>query len=432
MLINTSQINQPQLTAFVQAAAGGAAFSGNVTSYFAASGWPGPLAVAVTGAQEITGIKLFRDSPQVPYSGNTGTAPSARWVSDQVNTVSGAINTNIGATGSYLYNTLVAMSGALTGIITTGGGGGTIPPGIMYTSGAQPVTGVKTFISSPVVPSVLGGATGNAVNINDLITVSGILTGAGASSVKATGSANIAAPNFTGVGSTFVTYDGTYIRVSGSGGSNVRATGSSTIASPNFTGLGSVFVSYDGTYILVSGSGSAVGGTTNNYFITGTGVVAASSTGTVINTFNVTSGNTFVSSSGTVTNTFNGTVLNNFSISGITGNFVNMSFYFDEFTLATGLNLSEMFAGRSFFFTGYGIGAINTGTQGFFSGSFYQRTQTNTKTNFVDFYLNSGMFCSGRGGFVQEVTGMNRVGLDIYRIGTGITGLSIGLFGVGY
>jgi len=210
---------------------------------------------------------------------------------------------------------------------------------------------------------------------------------------------------------------------------------------------------------------------TNNYWITGTGVVTTSfnASGNINNTFSITSGNTYVyntgvttstftiysgdasvSNSGTATNTFNtsgaatvtnnGTATNNFNgqttnvtnLSGITGNFVNMSFWYDESNLSTGLNTIEAFVGRSFFFTGYGLGVINTGTQGYFSGSFYQRTSTNAKTNFIDFSLNSGMFFTGVGGYNQEISGMNRVGLDIYRIGTGITGLSVGLFGVGY
>ncbi len=109
-----------------------------------------------------------------------------------------------------------------------------------------------------------------------------------------------------------------------------------------------------------------------------------------------------------------------------------MSFYFDEFSLYTGLNIVESIVGRDFFFTGYAIGAINSGTQGGFSGSFYQRDMLNAKTNFVTFGLNTGQFFSGRAGFNQIISGMNRVGLDIYGIGTGLTGLSVGLFGVGY
>ena len=155
------------------------------------------------------------------------------------------------------------------------------------------------------------------------------------------------------------------------------------------------------------------------------------SSGTINNTFQ---------SSGAVINNVNGstnnflgnnsTVINN--ASGITGNFVNLSFYYDPTVLSTGLNNAEAFIGRSFFFTGYALGCINTGTQGFFSGSLYQRTPTNVKTNFINFSLRSGQFFTGVGGFSQEITGMNRLGLDIYLIGTGITGFSVGIFGVGY
>ena len=109
-----------------------------------------------------------------------------------------------------------------------------------------------------------------------------------------------------------------------------------------------------------------------------------------------------------------------------------MAFWYDQYNLATGLNNVEAVVGRSFFFTGYSVGVINTGTQGFFSGSLYQRTPINTKTSFIDLSLNSGLYFKSQGGFVQEISGLNRVGLDILLLGTGITGLSIGVFGVGY
>lgn len=127
-----------------------------------------------------------------------------------------------------------------------------------------------------------------------------------------------------------------------------------------------------------------------------------------------------------------GNVSNVINISGVTGNFVNMSFWFDQYGLTTGLNQAEAGIGRDFLFTGYGIGCINSGTQGSFSGSFYQRTPTNIKTTFVNFGFSAGQLFTGRGGFGQTISGMNRVGFDIYLIGTGITGLSASLFGVGY
>ncbi len=166
---------------------------------------------------------------------------------------------------------------------------------------------------------------------------------------------------------------------------------------------------------------------------TGTGFVTTSSnaSGNVNNTYNSTSGVINANSSGTVNNTFNGTANNITNIGTVTGNFVNMSFFFDQYTLATGLEQIESFVGRNFTFTGYAIGVINSGTQGSFSGSFYQRTTTNTKVAFANFGMPIGQFFSGRGGLNQIVSGMNRVGVDILNIGTGITGLSLGLFGIG-
>lgn len=406
MLINArSQIDQASLALVIQQATSGAAFSGNVLAYVNGGGWLGNGVVYVTGAQDITGIKRFLDSPRVPYSGTSGSAPSAKWVNDQIGSYSGwAANTyvlpsTLTATGAAIYTLIVNASGALTGQ----GGGGSDNVGdwnSVYTTGDQSIGGIKSFAVSPLVPATIGMLVGGteATNYDDLISVSGGLQ------------AQI-----------------------GAGGSSVKVTGSSSIASPNFTGAGSVFLSYDGTYIRVSGSGAGGGGgITNNYFITGTGVVAASSTGNVTNTINVTSGNITIISSGTVNNAFNGTVNQTTNIGVATGNFVNMSFFFDEFTLATGLNQVESFVGRTFTFTGYALGAITSASQGFVSGSFYQRNQTNVKTNFVDFSLGTSMVCSGRGDFAISITGMNRVGLDIYQIGTGVTGLSIGLFGLGF
>lgn len=428
MKINVPQIDETQLALFVQQAGSGAAFSGNVINYVTYSGFLGNTVVYTTGgAQDITGIKRFLDSPLVPYYSSTGSAPSARWVNDQISTATTSLLAVDSATSGYA----LAISGQLSAVRVTGssvisnvnltGYGGTL----VFRSGAF------VFIS--------GGAGGGG--------------GAGNSNVSVTGSSTITSPNFTGVGSVVLTYDGTYVRVSGTAGADATLSGyvesnfvnrsTDQIVTGTKTFVASPLVplptapSGAANLLFVSGvSGvltSLAGSVTNNYYITGAGVVAASSTGVVTNTFNVTSGNIAVSSSGTVNNTFNGTVVNNpINIASVTGNFVNMGVFFDEFSLATGLNLWEGFVGRSFVFTGYGLGAINTGTQGFLSGSFYQRTPTNTKTNFVDFYLNSGTFFYASGGFSQEVSGMNRVGLDIYRIGTGFTGVSVGLFGVGY
>lgn len=423
MLVSPRQLNQAELALLIQQYSSGAAFSGNFINYVEASGYLGPLAVTVTGNQVITGSKRFLDPILIAYSGGTGAAPSARFVLDQDLSLSGALTGQIASS-------VAASTGNLSSITVTGssiiqsanftGLGGTL---IIY-------SGNRIFVSG----AAGGGGTGN-------------------SNVSVTGSSTISSPNFTGLGSVVVSYNGTYVRISGAAGADSTLSG---YVESNFVHRGAVDELVSGIktftgnplvavptvpsgvvnlFYLSGVSGvlsSLAGSTTNTYYITGTGVVAATSTGTVTNTFNITSGNATVINSGTVNNTFNGTVNTSINISQPTGNFVNVSFYFDEFGLTTGLNMMEAVIGRSFFFTGYAIGVINTGTQGYFSGSFYQRTPTNTKTNFIDFSLNSGLFFVANGGFGQEISGMNRLGLDIYRIGTGITGLSVGAFGVGY
>lgn len=131
-------------------------------------------------------------------------------------------------------------------------------------------------------------------------------------------------------------------------------------------------------------------------------------------------------------NSVSGVVSNSVSVSGITGNFVNMSFFLDQYSLSSGLNVIEGFVARDFTFTGYALGAYNSGTKGIITGSIYQRTTTNTKVELIPFSFNSGVFFSAQGGLIKTISGMNRVGIDILGIGTGVTGFSIGIFGVGY
>lgn len=141
------------------------------------------------------------------------------------------------------------------------------------------------------------------------------------------------------------------------------------------------------------------------------------------NTFNAT---------GVLNNTFNAAPISNNFTGPITGNFVNISFFFEPYNLNTGLAQVEAFVARDFTFTGYAVGAQTSGTQGFMSGSLYQRTTLGVKVPFRDFSYNSGQFFTGVGGLSQTISGMNRVGIDILRLGTGMTGLTVGLFGVGY
>lgn len=479
MRINVSQIDSASLNLAIQQASSGAAFSGNFLAYVQASGFMGPTVVWVTGAQSITGRKTFLDSPRVPYSGGVDSAPSAQWVNDQIVYTSGWANGtylaatglvpasgqlafNLYATGSGLYTLMVNQSGQAVNDYATKSALMNTGAVLLARAAIVTVTG-----SSAITGANLSGLGGTQVVWlgNQIIISGGVGGGGGGSNLSVTGSSAITSPNLTGGGNVTVSYDGVYVMISGTastaGTPNTVTTTGAYVLAGTYTFSGSPFVpiptqpSGAANILFVSGASGVLsardlaisgalqtligagGGGSNTYNITGTGVVSvySNASGNITNTFNITSGNTNVTSTGTTTNTFNqsgGVLNNNFNISGVTGNFVNMAFWFDSTTLATGLNNIEAMVGRSFTFTGYGIGVINTGTQGFFSGSLYQRTQLNTKTNFIDLSLNSGVQFKANGGFNQIVSGLNRVGLDIYLIGTGITGLSIGVFGVGF
>lgn len=145
-----------------------------------------------------------------------------------------------------------------------------------------------------------------------------------------------------------------------------------------------------------------------------------------------TTNNTF-NATGVLNNTFNAApVANNIALAIITGNFVNISFFFEAYNLNTGLNQIESFIARDFTFTGYAVAAQTSGTQGFLSGSLYQRSPLGVKTNFRDFSYNSGQFFTGVGGLSQTISGMHRVGIDLLNVGTGMTGVTVGIFGFGY
>ena len=348
------------------------------------------------GNQLVSGSKVFTNPIGVPLFGGTGETVARLYVDNAISSLSGTITgqaASLTATQSFVgqntfalplnvpnpvstgnavnFNYLSGVSGVLQAYINN-----VVPsvPNVVTTTGDETIGGSKTFTGSPLipVPTVLNAA----VDLGTLLNASGVLSIGGGGG----------APNS-------VTTTGVYT-LSGS----YTFTGSPLVVSPTLPSGATNIIYVSG----VSGSLSA-----RDLSISGALQAA----------INATSGST---------------INNNYSFTGITGNFVNMSFYYNASTLATGLNNVEAFVGRTFFFTGYAIGSITSGTQGIFSGSLYQRTPTNTKTNFINFSMNSGLFFTSSGGFNQQVTGLNRVGLDIFQIGTGLTGLSIGIFGVGY
>ena len=467
MKIYVKQIDEASLTAFVTGAAG-ASFSGQLNSYVQNGGYLGVNVVYSSGGfQIISGAKTFDASPTVPYSGGTGTAPSRLYVDNQITVATVLYQASLSGISGSIFNTganlsLVKVTGSsgiqianftgLGNVSTSLVSGGLIGisgnsndainlSGRLFNTGANlssvRVTG-SSNIQTPnftgmggtlVIRSgdfvlISGGAGGAAAGNGDGINLSGNLftTGANLSSVRVTGSNNIQVPNFTGMGGTLVIQSGDFVLISGAGaggGSSVSVTGSNTIALPNFTGMGGTLIIQSGNFVLVSGGGGSTFVESNTFNITGTGTIniTATSSGSMSNVYN--------NYSGTI-NT-NPTILN-----GITGNFVNISFFFDEFNTATGLNLVEGFVSRDFTFTGYAVGAYVSGTHGRLSGAFYQRSQTNAKTQITPFSFESGMHFTGQGGFSQTISGMHRVGVDIFSLMTGITGISVGLFGVGY
>lgn len=412
-MIAIKQIDPIGLATFIVNAMSGTALSGSLAPYFVASGWVGDGVVYRTGTQIITGQKTFLNTPIIPYSGSVSGAVTAQYVLDQISLLSGA------SAGQFLSR---AVSNDI-------------------------VSGIKTFTGAVNIGNPT--ATGHAVNLSYLNLMSGIID-SGLSTLIVTGSSVVQFANITGLGGMLIFTSGNTLYFSGSaagggGSSNTSVTGSTAISAPNFTGVGLATLTYDGTYVRVSGQTDLItsGYFENNFihrglvndnisglktFTGALGIGVPTTTGHAVNMGTLTGASGILQAQITAAVP----VTNNYSFSGITGNFVNLSFYFDTFNLFTGLNIIESLISRDFFFTGYAIGAINSGTQGIFSGSFYQRNTINTKTNFINIGMNSGQFFTGLGGFNQTISGMNRVGLDIYQIGTGITGLSIGLFGIGY
>lgn len=405
-MIYTKQIDPVSLALFVQQTASGGSLSGNLQPYFNGSGWLGPNPLYTTGgAQTIFGPKTFVTSPNVPYVGTTGQAPSALWVNDQLNSVSGTL------TG---------------GLVTIGT--------------SQTITAAKTF----VLPVLVGTPTntGHAVTLGFLTGVSGLLATVGGTSITVTGSGPISPAAFTGLGGTIVQYVNGQIQISGAGqaggGTVVNVvyqtgdqlisgqkifTGNPLIAAPTVpSGAVNVFYASGLSGALQTQITGMTGfNVYNTYTITGTGTINLSyaATGSVNN----------------VINNFSGTVnAPALSIGTVTGNFIEGSFFSDP--VATGLNLFETFIAHSFIFTGAAFACRSTGVGptngGILSGKLYQVDLNNTEQTLYSFTFTSGVIYSGSPGFNTVVTGRNRVGLSIFNSLSGIQKFTVGFFGGNY
>jgi len=177
MAIYTKQLDPVSLTNFILSVSTGAAFSGSFLNYLNNSGWMGNLTVSTTGNQNITGVKRFFDPVLVNYSGGSGAAPSALYVSDLVSSLSGSTSNNF----------------------------------VSKTQSNDIISGFKTFTGSIQINPPTN--TGHAVNLGLLTGASGVL-----STIKVTGSNAIQSASFTGLGGTLVIYSGNQIFISGAAG----------------------------------------------------------------------------------------------------------------------------------------------------------------------------------------------------------------------
>lgn len=121
------------------------------------------------------------------------------------------------------------------------------------------------------------------------------------------------------------------------------------------------------------------------------------------------------------------------SVNTITGNFTTLSFYLSP--VNSGMELAESFVTRSFFFTGFALGAISSGrgpvNGGILTGVIYQRDTGNNRFDLQQFTFNSGQTFFRSGNFSQIITGDNRIGIDIRNTLSGIDKFSIGIYGFG-
>ena len=192
MKIFVNQIDSNSLISFITQTTSGTAFSGNINSYVLNGGYLGPNIVYSSGYdQTISGNKTFANSPIVPYTGTSGTAPSKKYVDDAIalgiQSFSGNfivpfavldINDDIisgykqftGAVGVGLPTQLghavqLNSFNILSGIIASGLTGVTVV-NTVYLTGDQSISGTKTFLLSPNVPTPT--ASGHAVNLGYL------------------------------------------------------------------------------------------------------------------------------------------------------------------------------------------------------------------------------------------------------------------------
>lgn len=447
-----------------------------VNKYYVDNVTPGFLNIVQTsGDQIISGVKTFLQSPLVPVATTANQAvPLA-----QLN----ALGTSIGGVAGFAgVLTINGTSGASGNVYLQGAGIVSVIQcgSIFYISG---VNQVNSFYSASVpIPSGATGLSfiyGSPLSSKPVITQAIETTGSNVISISPTiygsniSGFNVLLSTATPTASYFYNFQSS--PVTGSGLSLYQGQQGNIGPSVNVRGIwqiGQMYNNldvvyqqpYNASYIsntsAVSTALNAPAGTGNGQWaIFSTGVQGA--TGYWIYRGNYATGTIFTNGNSTFSNgsSYGYTGIN--AISGvspdaltggwtlvaqqgavgyfvnsgvITGNFVNVSFFFNP--INTGLDQGDAFISRTFQCTGFALGCRTSGYGpvsggALLSGALYVVDLNNNKTIFQNFTMNSGVYSYVSGGFAQIVTGMYRIGIDITQTLSGIANLAVGVFGFG-
>lgn len=211
MKIAIGQLNQQELIAFVQQYSTGSSFSGAFVNYVENSGFMGGGVIWTTGGfQTVTGVKEFLVSPVVPFSGADPLSAASQSfvvtkISDSILEFSGYLPLayvdtfsaqNIGGAKTFSSPVNVALATntghainlaylqVVSGQIVTMGGGNAGE--VVYRSGDQSITGVKTFVSSPIVPTPTDPFGAVPKNYVDSLTLTGVVYTTGDQTIAGT------------------------------------------------------------------------------------------------------------------------------------------------------------------------------------------------------------------------------------------------------
>lgn len=178
MQISIRQINQTELSAFVAGVVGDGLASGEILSYALGSGFFGYNVVwASGGSQVIDGFKTFVSAPFIPYSGGSGAAVSRKYAEDYTNSLINNLsgygdiflasivdNNTFSGVNTFInpvfvatptdtgHATNLAFIRSVSGYLQNQLDNITVSNAVNLTSD-QLITGVKTFVSSPIVPT---------------------------------------------------------------------------------------------------------------------------------------------------------------------------------------------------------------------------------------------------------------------------------------